>query len=442
MILRCVTFCRWGFPASPPPNRPIIRRLSHAQASASRWSPAVSWRFGHLLSPIISEDIEESIRGSIAPSTCDPISSFRPECPPISYERSRVVTFWMRQPDHWLHRSESIAQLAFVFIHSTIMLSRSLTMSIRPPARLRRETSPEREKSQAQQVIAKVLDDIKAAIKRPEKMQKAYVCYADLRRIWSDKSKIATLIQSSSPSDEQIDYIQTHMIIILSTLVYIGAVDCLAAFTSRFFRHISSHSALYEDSDIPYFEKSKLKFLDPEPASQQQFYENQFMFKPVIIEIKKNQTTQTVDPKQRLPFESLVKDVGAGGYGKVDRVGISPRYIKQPDGWDSREVKTPIIRAVRLWRGIGLYSCMQKGHYCKGLRHREGESPNPEGKSDEPCQNNAASDNDRAWSQPLHSPALRSLWWPWSISALRYRTRPRGRAEVRFQPNFQSHRRF
>jgi hypothetical protein len=221
-------------------------------------------------------------------------------------------------------------------------------MSIRPPARLRRETSPEREKSQAQQVIAKVLDDIKAAIKRPEKMQKDYVCYADLRRIWSDKSKIATLIQSSSPSDEQIDYIQTHMIIILSTLVYIGAVDCLAAFTSRFFRHISSHSALYEDSDIPYFEKSKLKFLDPEPASQQQFYENQFMFKPVIIEIKKNQTTQTVDPKQRLPFESLVKDVGAGGYGKVDRVGISPRYIKQPDGWDSREVKTPIIRAVRL----------------------------------------------------------------------------------------------
>ncbi|KAF8848231.1 kinase-like protein [Acephala macrosclerotiorum] len=215
-----------------------------------------------------------------------------------------------------------------------------------PPAKLRREPSPEREKLHAQQVMSKVLTEIVLAMKRSEKPSKAYVCYDDLKQIWSEGSKISALLQPSGLSHAQIDFVKANMIIILSTLVYIGATDCLAVFRARFFKPLTSHQSHFHDARIPYLEKSKLEFLSTEPALQEQFFDNQFRFNPVAIEIHESQTTQKIHPKARLPFETRLKGVGVGGFGTVDCVKISPRYIKQPGGWYSDDVYTVACKKI------------------------------------------------------------------------------------------------
>lgn len=197
------------------------------------------------------------------------------------------------------------------------------SMSAPKPAKLQREYSPERE---ADTLITEIWMELKAAMKRVDKPEKMYICYHDIRKIWAKKSRVSTLIRLSGPSAEQVKFIQEHMIIILSTLVWIGDSRCLAQFKSRFFEPMTSCKALFTDKDMPLFEKKQLKFIDTEPV-REHFYTDQFLFTPIRIDIEDDrESTQKIDPRQRLPFEEIKKGVGSGGFGKVDRVSISPKY--------------------------------------------------------------------------------------------------------------------
>ncbi|KUJ15960.1 kinase-like protein [Mollisia scopiformis] len=208
-------------------------------------------------------------------------------------------------------------------------LSRAMTMSMsssRPPAKIRKEPSPERERP-TQELIQEILEELDSVMKmkRPDKPAKAYACHDDLKIIWKRK-RIKALIGPSNPSDAQVDFIQKNMIIILSTLVWIGASKCLTQFRSRFFEPIASCEARFTDKQMPCFDKDKLYFLDSEPALKGRFHENHFHFCPVKINIENRQTTQEIDPNEKLPFERIEKGVGSGGFGKVDKVAISPKY--------------------------------------------------------------------------------------------------------------------
>ncbi|CZR60699.1 uncharacterized protein PAC_10595 [Phialocephala subalpina] len=197
---------------------------------------------------------------------------------------------------------------------------------------------------QALRVMVDILEELQSAMKRPEKPEKSYVCYDDLKVVWKDKSRISTIIRLDNSSDmyNRIEFIQTNMIVTLSTLIWIRATDCLAAFTSTFFGR-DTGDVIFSDMDIPCFnqDKIKLQLLGLRPELEWLFYENQFIFKPVNIEIESSQTIQKIHSKQRLPFESLEKHIGGGGFGRVDRVGISPKYIRQGEPgrkWSSEKV--------------------------------------------------------------------------------------------------------
>lgn len=194
-------------------------------------------------------------------------------------------------------------------------------MSVRS---LRRHNEPER---QIQELSKEILDEIRVATKRSEKDSKCYVCYKDLKHIWRKQRRIRILIKQSNPLDEQVDFIQNHMIIILSTLVQVGADRCLSQFVERFFKPYNSVKALFVDDDLPIFSEDKVTFLDSEPAVKKQFFDHQFRFTPVKITIERAQVPQKIHPRQRLPFEKRTKNVGAGGFGTVDCVGISARYL-------------------------------------------------------------------------------------------------------------------
>jgi hypothetical protein len=175
-------------------------------------------------------------------------------------------------------------------------------------------------------MITTIFHEIESVTKRPGEADKSFVCHDDLKTIWYDRWRIRRLLQLDYAPEEQIDFIQEHMIVILSTLISIGANDWVINFRARLFHPVSG-TALATDDGIP-FEIGQLTFLDS-PALQRTFYECQFRFKPVVIEITQNQRTQVIENKMmRLPFEFCQKDIGSGGFGTVDRVGISPKYIK------------------------------------------------------------------------------------------------------------------
>jgi hypothetical protein len=209
-------------------------------------------------------------------------------------------------------------------------------MSDRPLSEFQKGRSQVRFHAAQAQVMKEILDEIDLATKCRKKQDKSFICCEDLKGIWSDKSRISTLLQPDRLSQDQICFIQRHMIIILSTLISVGATEYLTNFRDRLFDP-NSGNALLTDDGIP-FKKNELIFLDSEPALQQLFYDHQFRFKPVVIEITRNQKTQVIEnEKQRLPFEFCIKDVGGGGYGKVDCVGISPKYIREKAGsmWEN-----------------------------------------------------------------------------------------------------------
>jgi hypothetical protein len=201
----------------------------------------------------------------------------------------------------------------------------------------------QRSDDDTKELVTTIFDEIEAATKSPEegpeKPEKSFIRHDDLRTIWSDRWRVSRLLQLDydrvdNAREDQIDFIQEHMIVILSTLVYASAYDCLTNFRARLFDR--SGNAVATDDRIP-LKLHQITFLDSERALQNAFYEHQFRFKPVVIEITGSRRTQVIEKKLRLPFEFCERNIGSGGYGMVDRVGISPKCLKIESGlsWDS-----------------------------------------------------------------------------------------------------------
>jgi hypothetical protein len=117
-------------------------------------------------------------------------------------------------------------------------------MSDRPRSELQRDRSQDQYHDAKAQVMKKILDEINSATKRREKPEKSFICYEDLKRIWSDQSRISTLLQPDRLPEGQIHFIQGHMIIILSTLISAGALECITNFRARLFGPNSGNAHL------------------------------------------------------------------------------------------------------------------------------------------------------------------------------------------------------
>jgi hypothetical protein len=170
-----------------------------------------------------------------------------------------------------------------------------------------------------------IFEELKERMKWKEKGSKAFISIEDIKSVWSDESRIIAVLPSTSP--QVCRFIRECLIKILSILIWIGAHDDLDNFYEKFINVPVDQRRT--DINLP-LEEGELKFLSPDRAHQ--FYAIQFGFIPEVIEDNPNQKTQIVHESHRLPFESVQKDVGVGGYGKVDRVGISPGYLKQQSG--------------------------------------------------------------------------------------------------------------
>jgi hypothetical protein len=165
---------------------------------------------------------------------------------------------------------------------------------------------------------------LQARMKRNDEPSKEFICLKDIKDVWSDKTQIAAILHRDSWTPSELHRIQADFIKILSILIWISAFDCLNHFRANIFKEFRT-----TDSNLPLGDE-QLSFLNP--AQKGLFLEQQFRFIPETIEENRTQRTLVVDPRRRLPFESVEKDVGVGGYGNVYRVRISLGYLRQSSG--------------------------------------------------------------------------------------------------------------
>lgn len=170
--------------------------------------------------------------------------------------------------------------------------------------------------------ISTLYNELVHVMKDPKnKHCQPFIIESDLKRIWNDMRKI-TAILGDQWSKPELEIIHGCMQKTLSLLVYIGARDCLSNFRCLFTRD----GPLFLDADLPLKDKALLAFMPIE--MQDKFIEQQFLFIPYIIYEMEGPKTQYVDSRLRLPFEKITKNIGVGGYGKVDQVKIPQGYLR------------------------------------------------------------------------------------------------------------------
>jgi len=174
----------------------------------------------------------------------------------------------------------------------------------------------------ASQAIRKAYSKLDQAMKRPANRDNAYICSRDVESCWST-ARIRIALLPEPWTDTEIITIKQRFIRVLSILVYTGAHDYLQSFRSQFF------DANRDDDQLP-FEQQHLSFLGY--LYKQKFYEEQYRFIPVTIVDKSDPHSQHIEESRRLPFEVVEENIGLGGYGRVDRVRISPGYLQLKNG--------------------------------------------------------------------------------------------------------------
>ncbi|QDS67853.1 hypothetical protein FKW77_007588 [Venturia effusa] len=232
------------------------------------------------------------------------------------------------QPDS----SKRLPHIGYRYCHSSasqVSIGPSMDMSSQSPRTGRLQPSQEQQRANRKRVIDDVYREISTRLKLPEKPSKSFIVSDDVKEIWKDVNKILAVLWPWCPDEGSLKYIQEHMILLLSCLIYTDLTEWLPKFRAKLW-DMNNSRWLINDDDLP-LPEDKLQFLD-NSAARGLFHKLQYIFKPLVIELFRKQKPQVVLKEQRLPFEERRKDVGSGGFGTIDKVIIPPGYLKNIDG--------------------------------------------------------------------------------------------------------------
>jgi len=192
-----------------------------------------------------------------------------------------------------------------------------------------------------EEVIKAVYKDLNNAMKCPENDEKkSFICNQDVRLIWTTR-RISVLFNSDRErSARDLKWIEKNIIIILSILIWIGAEQHLEECVHDHFGRNDPPT----DMDLPLLRDRQLQFLHG-TAHKGRFFDAQYLFFPIIIDVPIKQKTQVIPQKYRLPFETIERCVSIGGYGEVDKVTISQSYLRLKHEGD---LLVPTVRLIRM----------------------------------------------------------------------------------------------
>lgn len=163
-----------------------------------------------------------------------------------------------------------------------------------------------------------IKDDLENHTKRRYEVTNRFVTYQDLVKILQKEGRIHKVLYTDCLTTEDLHNIQHNFIVILTTLVSIGATHCLANFRSLFL------TGSITDKDLPLEREQIETFLPGHSELVDQFESHQCDFCPTVISCTR--LLHCVPSKSRLPFEKKPEKLGIGGFGEVDLVTITPGY--------------------------------------------------------------------------------------------------------------------
>ncbi|KAL4897598.1 kinase-like domain-containing protein [Aspergillus ambiguus] len=148
---------------------------------------------------------------------------------------------------------------------------------------------------------------------------KEFITRARIKRIWQTNDRIRSLLGEDSPPGLHV-IIKKKLLVILSVLIEIGAIDTLKEFRRKLFAADNPLRPRFTDQEMP---------LEPEQISQLLTYqphmalfrEKQNKFCPVII--PKSHLSIMCSEDRPLPFQRMIRLLGRGSYGAVYAVQIA-----------------------------------------------------------------------------------------------------------------------
>ncbi|KAF1963308.1 kinase-like protein [Byssothecium circinans] len=187
--------------------------------------------------------------------------------------------------------------------------------------------------AEARRLRARIQEHLAHHVVNPRKPSYAYIPYQHVERAWSGHDVIETALHSSHLSSAQVEEIRAKLLRFLSILVYIDAHDFLDNLSQQAFK--DNGTLRSRNCDLPLGEEDA-----PDLGAfmlRQRFLNEQYLFIPEVIH--ESAMVEQIDDRRRLPFESIKRNVSAGAYGTVDKIGLSPNHLKKLDGGTYPSVK-------------------------------------------------------------------------------------------------------
>jgi len=178
---------------------------------------------------------------------------------------------------------------------------------------------------------------IEHAMYRLDEASHEFICEAATKGVWS-RDDLRDVLQPDIWESSELAIIEKKFIKVLSILVHIGW-ERLGDFRDLFLNYASNTGSSRRTDDTLPFTGGRLEFLGP---SKRMFNEKQYAFIPVILREHESGAVQQVERQYRLPFTEENVNLGCGGYGKVQKVGVAPGYLKDKYGRAWTEVTNSI----------------------------------------------------------------------------------------------------
>jgi hypothetical protein len=152
---------------------------------------------------------------------------------------------------------------------------------------------------------------------------KKFICYDDLKRIL-DWRAFRDFFPASKWNDNEINIIFEKYLRVLACLIYVnwpGISGERGGFRSSFLR------VRDRDDSKMFFATGELR--DVLGGNERMFLQEQYAFKPAIIEEFDKVHIQRIGLNERLPFMQLdtPNHMGIGGFGEVTKEKIAPNYL-------------------------------------------------------------------------------------------------------------------
>jgi serine/threonine protein kinase len=155
-----------------------------------------------------------------------------------------------------------------------------------------------------------------------------FITRGEIKRIWETNDRIRKIIGEDSPAGLHA-VIKDKLLVILSVLIDINAVETLQNFHQKLFATDDPLQPLCTDEEMPLSRKKISQFL-PFLSEVALFKEKQNKFCPVIIACSELFLTPSED--RPLPFQGLVGLLGRGSYGSVYAVKIAAECFRDEKG--------------------------------------------------------------------------------------------------------------